>query len=116
MYCVYGNSSWYIDCCPLYGRCPLLGVSVIGDSTVYVLPPDTPLCSHLLSDHLDWSHASVTPSDLVDHNIIARTASEPEYFSTVLSLDLSLLTFCNIVLFLFFFFSEPVVTLPLSGV
>ena len=34
MYCIYGNSSWYIDCCPLYGRCPLLGVSVIGGSTV----------------------------------------------------------------------------------
>ena len=34
MYCLYGNSSWYIDCCPLYGRCPLLGVSVIGGSTV----------------------------------------------------------------------------------
>ena len=35
MYCVYGNSGWYTDCCPLYGRCPLLGVSVIGGSTVY---------------------------------------------------------------------------------
>ena len=35
MYCVYGNSSRYIDCCPLYGRCPLLGVSIIGGSTVY---------------------------------------------------------------------------------
>ena len=34
MYCLYGNSSWYIDCCPLYGKCPLLGVSVIGGSTV----------------------------------------------------------------------------------
>ena len=33
-------------------------------------------------------YASVTPSDLVDH--IVRTASEPEYFSTVLSLGLSL--------------------------
>ena len=32
--CIYGNSSWYIDCCPLYGRCPLLGVSDIGGSTV----------------------------------------------------------------------------------
>ena len=35
MYCLYGNSSWYIDCCPLYGRCPLLGVSVIRGSTVF---------------------------------------------------------------------------------
>ena len=35
MYCLYGNSSWYIDCRPLYGRCPLLEVSVIGGSTVY---------------------------------------------------------------------------------
>ena len=34
MYYVYGNSSWYIDCCPLYSRCPLLRVSVIGVSTV----------------------------------------------------------------------------------
>ena len=51
----------------------------------YVLTPDTPRCGHLLSDRLD---ASVTPSDLVDH--IVRTASEPEHFSTVLSLGLSL--------------------------
>ena len=58
------------------------------DACPYVLPPDIPLCSHLLLDHLDWSHASVTPSDLVDH--IARAASEPEHFSTVLSLGLSL--------------------------
>ena len=36
MYCVYGNSSWYMDCCPLYSRCPLLGVSVIGGPTVVV--------------------------------------------------------------------------------
>ena len=41
------------------------------DTCPYVLSPDTLHCSHLLSDHLDWSHASVTPSDLVDH--IART-------------------------------------------
>ena len=34
MYCLNGNSIWYIDCCPLYGRCPLLGVSIIGGSTV----------------------------------------------------------------------------------
>ena len=35
MYCVNGNSSWYSDCGPLFGGCPLLGVSVIGGSTVY---------------------------------------------------------------------------------
>ena len=35
MYCVNGNSSWYINCRPLFGGCPLLGVSVIGGSTVY---------------------------------------------------------------------------------
>ena len=35
MYCVNGNSSWYNDCGPLFGGCPLLGVSVIGGSTVY---------------------------------------------------------------------------------
>ena len=34
MYCVNGNSSWYINCRPLFGGCPLLGVSVIGGSTV----------------------------------------------------------------------------------
>ena len=35
MYCINGNSSWYSDCGPLFGGCPLLGVSVIGGSTVY---------------------------------------------------------------------------------
>ena len=35
MYCVNGNSSWYINCRPLFGGCPLLGASVIGGSTVY---------------------------------------------------------------------------------
>ena len=34
MYCINGNSSWYSDCGPLFGGCPLLGVSVIGGSTV----------------------------------------------------------------------------------
>ena len=37
MYCVKGNSSWYISCRPLFGGCPLLGVSVIGGSTVAVI-------------------------------------------------------------------------------
>ena len=32
---IYGDFSWYIWQCPLYGRCPLLGVSVNGESTVY---------------------------------------------------------------------------------
>ena len=36
MYCINGNSSWYNDCGPLFGGCPLLGVSVIGGSTVYL--------------------------------------------------------------------------------
>ena len=36
MYCVNGNSSWYSDCGPLFGGCPLLGVSVIGGFTVYI--------------------------------------------------------------------------------
>ena len=30
MYCVYGNSSWYIHGGPLFGGGPLLGGSVIG--------------------------------------------------------------------------------------
>ena len=33
MYCIYRNNGCYIDCCPLYGRCPLLGGS--GGSTVF---------------------------------------------------------------------------------
>ena len=37
MYCVKGNSSWYISCRPLFGGCPLLGVSVIGGSTVIAI-------------------------------------------------------------------------------
>ena len=36
MYCVYGNSSWYINGGPLFGGGPLLGGSVIGGSTVYI--------------------------------------------------------------------------------
>ena len=35
MYCVNGNSSWYINYRPLFGGCPLFGVSVIGGSTVF---------------------------------------------------------------------------------
>ena len=34
MYCVYGNSGWYIHRGPLFGGGPLLGGSVIGGSTV----------------------------------------------------------------------------------
>ena len=30
----YRTFSWYIDYCPLLGMCPLLGVSVNGESTV----------------------------------------------------------------------------------
>ena len=41
MYCVKGNSSWYISCRPLFGGCPLLGVSVIGGSTVIPYPKPT---------------------------------------------------------------------------
>ena len=37
MYCVYGNSGWYIHCGALFGGGPLLGGSVIGGSTVYLL-------------------------------------------------------------------------------
>ena len=33
---IYGDFSWYIWQCPLYGRCPLLGVSINGESTVHV--------------------------------------------------------------------------------
>ena len=35
MYCIYGNSSWYIHGGPLYGGGPLLGGSVIRGSTVF---------------------------------------------------------------------------------
>ena len=34
MYCVYGNSSWYIHGGAFFGGGPLLGGSVIGSSTV----------------------------------------------------------------------------------
>ena len=34
MYCVYGNSSWYILGVPLFGGGPLLGGSIIRGSTV----------------------------------------------------------------------------------
>ena len=37
MYRVYGNSSWCIDCSPLYGRYLLLGVSINRGSTVLLL-------------------------------------------------------------------------------
>ena len=39
MYCVYGNSGWYIHGGPLFGGGPLLGGSVIGGSTVHVYIP-----------------------------------------------------------------------------
>ena len=38
MYCVYGNSGWYIRGGPLFGGGPLLRGSVIGGSTVYIIP------------------------------------------------------------------------------
>ena len=34
MYCVYGNSGWYIHGGPLFGEGPLLGGSAIEGSTV----------------------------------------------------------------------------------
>ena len=34
-YSIYGKRSWYIAHCPLYGRCPLFGVSAKRGSTVY---------------------------------------------------------------------------------
>ena len=33
-YSIYGKRSWYIAHCPLYGRCPLFGVSAKRGSTV----------------------------------------------------------------------------------
>ena len=35
-YSIYGKRSWYIAHCPLYGRCPLFGVSAKRGSTVVV--------------------------------------------------------------------------------
>ena len=40
MYCVYGNSGWYIHGGPLFGGGPLLGGSVIRGSTVILLYSD----------------------------------------------------------------------------
>ena len=34
---IYGKRSWYIAHCPLYGRCPLFGVSAKRGSTVYLM-------------------------------------------------------------------------------
>ena len=48
----YRTFSWYMDCCPLLGICPLLGVSVNGESTVVYLLHDKGLtfCYALLSN------------------------------------------------------------------
>ena len=59
MYCVYGNSSWYIHGGPLFGGGPLLGGSVIGGSTVHYLdnfmfmgPPTSNACDKALATAL----------------------------------------------------------------
>ena len=39
-YSMYGRSSSYIVYCPLYGRCPLFGVSAKRGSTVHVYLAD----------------------------------------------------------------------------
>ena len=36
-YGIYGKRSWYIAHCPLYGRCPLFGVSAKRGSTVFLI-------------------------------------------------------------------------------
>ena len=45
MYCVNGNSSWYSDCGPLFGGCPLLGV------TVAICSYDGQTGNHLMVQH-----------------------------------------------------------------
>ena len=35
---IYGDCSWCMQRCPLFGRCPLLGVSVNRESTVVLCP------------------------------------------------------------------------------
>ena len=55
MYCVYGNSSWYIYSGPLYGGGPPLGGSVVGGSTVIsesileLMPLRSPTCAGVLA-------------------------------------------------------------------
>ena len=57
MYCVYGNSVWYIHGGPLFGGGPLLGGSVIGGSTVVVCPFVVEACSGVLeATAADSSH------------------------------------------------------------
>ena len=42
----YGKRSWYIAHCPLYGRCPLFGVSAKRGSTVYNSTLHVPTFGH----------------------------------------------------------------------
>ena len=49
VYFIYVNSNWYIDCCPLYGRCLLLG----GPLTEVLL------CTVLSDFHLTCIHIHV---------------------------------------------------------
>ena len=67
MYCINGNSSWYSDCGPLFGGCPLLGVSVIGGSTVYYSFYDAFAQQCFLKQHRN--PVSVIVSLIVNQNI-----------------------------------------------
>ena len=37
LYCSNGKYGWYMESCPLLGRCPLLGMSIIRGSTVFIM-------------------------------------------------------------------------------
>ena len=62
MYCINGSCGRYIDCCPLYGRCPLLGVSVNRGSTVFSVESPIPrnYSRPLLVRRLQFHHCNCT--------------------------------------------------------
>ena len=55
MYCVYGNSGWYINGGPLFGGGPLLGGSVIGGSTVHITLTVSDI-GHLITLTIDFGY------------------------------------------------------------
>ena len=73
MYCVNRNSSWYIDRCLLYWQGPLLGVSVIGGSTVLVVDLEYYVCIvHLMNDIQSHAQAysTLTRNDVISIQLV----------------------------------------------
>ena len=77
---IYGDTSWYIEQCPLFGRRPLLGVSVNRESTVHV--PRTVTYLSYTNKHIGaWL---VPLSSMVQANL-----PSPRYFKACASRSLS---------------------------